>query len=83
MTGPLISTYETLPRFHNFGVPGLDGEVVSRRGASIERSDIEALKDEYYILRGWNSAGLPSRKKLRELDLEDVSADLDEWNLLG
>ncbi len=64
-------------------VPGKDGEMVSRKGTRISREDFEALKDEYYILRGWDlPTGLPSEKKLRELDLADIAADLKARDLL-
>jgi aldehyde:ferredoxin oxidoreductase len=64
-------------------VPGRNGEMVSRRGASIDRKDFEVLKDEYYTLRGWDvPTGLPTEKKLRELDLADVAADLKTRGLL-
>jgi len=58
-------------------VPGKNGEIVSRQGARIDRQDFEKLKSEYYALRGWDTAtGLPTEKKLRELDLADIAADL-------
>ena len=65
-------------------VPGKNGEIVSRQGAKIARADFEKLKDEYYALRGWDvPSGLPTEKKLRELDLPDVAADLKARGLLG
>jgi aldehyde:ferredoxin oxidoreductase len=71
-------------RFHNCLVPGKNGEMVSRKGARIEREDFENLKSEYYELRGWNVAsGLLTEKKLRELALGDVAGDLKERGLLG
>jgi aldehyde:ferredoxin oxidoreductase len=58
-------------------VPGKNGEIVSRKGAKIDRKDFENLKSEYYALRGWDVvSGLPAEKKLRELDLADIAADL-------
>jgi aldehyde:ferredoxin oxidoreductase len=64
-------------------VPGKDGEIVSRKGARVEREDFEALKDEYYTLRGWDvPTGLPTEKMLRELDLGDIAADLKARGLL-
>ena len=64
-------------------VPGKDGEVLSRKGASIDRADFEKLKSEYYELRGWEvNSGLPTETKLRDLDLADVAADLKVRDLL-
>jgi aldehyde:ferredoxin oxidoreductase len=64
-------------------VPGRNGEIVSRKGAKIDRKDFEDLKSEYYGLRGWDiGTGLPAEKKLRELDLADVAADLKSRGLL-
>jgi aldehyde:ferredoxin oxidoreductase len=74
---------ETLPRFNNFMVPGKNGEMVSRKGAKIERDDFEKLKSEYYELRGWGPNGLPTERKLGELGLGDVAADLRRRGLLS
>ena len=64
-------------------VPGKDGEVVSRKGLRIERTDFEKLKSEYYELRGWEvKSGLQTETGLRDLKLGDVAADLKERNLL-
>ena len=65
-------------------VPGKNGEIVSRKGLRIERSDFEDLKSEYYGLRGWDVAsGLLKESKLTELGLADVAADLKNRSLLG
>jgi aldehyde:ferredoxin oxidoreductase len=64
-------------------VPGKDGEIVSRKGARIERTDFENLKSEYYDLRGWEvKSGLPKETRLRDLGLSDVAADLKGRDLL-
>jgi aldehyde:ferredoxin oxidoreductase len=64
-------------------VPGKDGEIVSRKGAKIDRTDFENLKSEYYQLRGWDvESGLPTETKLRGLDLADVANDLKGRDLL-
>lgn len=45
---------------------------------------LEGLKDEYYLLRGWDVAtGLQTRKRLEELDLEDVATRLEEAKMLA
>ncbi len=64
-------------------VPGKDGEIVSRKGARVDRADFESLKSEYYQLRGWDvESGLPTETILKELELEDVASDLKARNLL-
>ena len=64
-------------------VPGKNGEIISRKGAKIDRKDFENLKSEYYSLRGWDvPSGLPTEKKLKELGLSDVAADLKTRGLL-
>ena len=64
-------------------VPGKDGEIISRKGASVDRSGFEKLKSEYYELRGWEvNSGLPTETKLQDLDLADVAADLKGRDLL-
>jgi aldehyde:ferredoxin oxidoreductase len=64
-------------------VPGKNGEIVSRKGARIDRKDFENLKSEYYALRGWDAAsGQPTEKKLRELELADIATDLKARGLL-
>ena len=40
---------------------------------------IELMKDAYYDFRGWDRAtGIPTKEKLRELDLEELISDLWE-----
>lgn len=57
---------------------GKDGEAISRKGAVVDREQFEAMKTEYYSLRGWDAAtGLQSRAKLHQLDLADIARDLD------
>ena len=65
-------------------VPGKNGELISRRGAVIDRAAFEKLKDEYYKLRGWEvSSGLQTKQRLTELGLHDVAEDLDRRGLIG
>lgn len=64
-------------------VPGRGGEVICRKGAVVEREKFEALKDEYYRLRGWDvSSGLQTGAKLKELGLDDVAKRLEGEGLL-
>jgi aldehyde:ferredoxin oxidoreductase len=40
---------------------------------------LETFLDEYYWLRGWTEAGIPSREKLQELGLEYVVKDIEPF----
>lgn len=58
-------------------VPGKDGEPLSRTGQVVDRAEFEKMKDEYYPLRGWDTAsGLQRKAKLEELGMDDVADDL-------
>lgn len=57
----------------DFPVPGPDGVFVSQT-RRIDREKFEKLKDNYYIERGWDiDTGIPTKKKLSELGLSEVS----------
>jgi aldehyde:ferredoxin oxidoreductase len=65
-------------------VPGKNGETVSRKGAVVDRQEFERMKDEYYLIRGWDIAtGLQTRPTLESLGLKDVADDLERRGLLG
>lgn len=65
-------------------MPGPGGAVISRLGAVVDREKFDNMLSEYYTLRGWNATnGLPTAKKLKELELEDISSDLEKRGLLG
>jgi aldehyde:ferredoxin oxidoreductase len=65
-------------------VPGPNGKPVSRHGEVVDRENFEKMKSEYYALRGWNvESGYPTRKKLKELELDDIADELDERGLIG
>jgi aldehyde:ferredoxin oxidoreductase len=64
-------------------VPGKGGEIVSKRGAVVDREKFEKMKDEYYLLRGWDVAtGLQTGAKLEQIGLQDIVADLEGRELL-
>jgi len=64
-------------------VPGKNGEVITKIGTIVDRKKFEGLKSEYYELRGWDAeSGLPTRKGLDELGLNDVAEDLKNRGLL-
>jgi aldehyde:ferredoxin oxidoreductase len=42
---------------------------------------LDKFLDEYYQLRGWTEAGIPTREKLKELGLNYVIKDMEPfWN---
>jgi aldehyde:ferredoxin oxidoreductase len=50
----------------------------------LETSDREELLDDYYDERGWDiETGIPEKRTLLELGLEDVAGDLENRGLLG
>jgi len=65
-------------------VPGKDGEVISRKGMTLDRDKFEKMRDDYYEHRGWDVAtGLQTRASLEALDLKEVADDLEQKGLLG
>lgn len=65
-------------------VPGPGDEVVSRKGATLEPEFYEAMRDEFYSLRGWDPAsGLQKRAAIEELGLGDVAAELEGIGKVG
>jgi aldehyde:ferredoxin oxidoreductase len=65
-------------------VPGKDGEIVSRKGAVVDRNEFEKMKDEYYQLRGWDVVtGLQTKEALEKVGLSDVAQDLRKRGLLA
>ncbi|MEE9401368.1 MAG: aldehyde ferredoxin oxidoreductase N-terminal domain-containing protein, partial [Dehalococcoidia bacterium] len=64
--------------------PGKGDEVVSKKGAVLDREKFEEVKGEYYSLRGWDvGTGLQTRPKLEELGLKDVVEDLERRGLIA
>ncbi|MDO8634687.1 MAG: aldehyde ferredoxin oxidoreductase C-terminal domain-containing protein, partial [Dehalococcoidia bacterium] len=64
-------------------VPGKDGEVLCRKGEVLDRQKFEKMKDEYYVLRGWDVAtGLQTKTKLAELGMGDIAEDLSKRRLI-
>jgi aldehyde:ferredoxin oxidoreductase len=61
----ISSKHDVLPeRFHEEAMP--DGPA---KGKRMTRHTLERAKAEYYTLRGWNEDGVPTKKKLRSLEL--------------
>ncbi len=64
--------------------PGKGGDIISRKGAVVDRDKFEKMKDEYYKLRGWDVAtGFQTRAKLDALGLKDIADDLEKRGLLA
>ncbi len=64
--------------------PGKGDEVVSKKGAVLDRQKFEQVKDEYYGLRGWDvGTGLQTRATLEGLGLGDIVDDLERRGLLA
>jgi aldehyde:ferredoxin oxidoreductase len=47
------------------------------QGAVLDKGEVDKVLDEYYRLRGWNAFGIPSKEKLRELELDDIVLDFE------
>ncbi len=61
----------------DFMLPGPGGELITRKGAVLDRDGFERMLDEYYRHRGWETAtGLQTDAKLRELGLEWLIPDI-------
>ena len=68
---------------HECLMPGKEGRVMSRKGAVLDRTEFERMKDEYYHLRGWHvPTGLQTKAMLEELGLMEVAQDLERRGLL-
>jgi len=53
-------------------------------GKPLSREECEELLDDYYDERGWDvDTGIPEKRTLVELGLEDVAGDLENSGLLG
>jgi aldehyde:ferredoxin oxidoreductase len=51
------------------------------KGFRITNEALNKMLDEYYSLRGWDSNGIPTEGKLKELKLDFVIEDLRKVNL--
>ena len=64
--------------------PGKDGDVISRKGALLDRDKFQEMLGELYELRGWDrETGFQRKEKLEELGLADVAQDLRARDLLA
>ncbi len=68
----------------DFMLPGSEGELISRKGAVVERDKFEKMMDEYYALRGWDvHTGLQKEEKLDALSLSEIIPELKKQKLLS
>jgi aldehyde:ferredoxin oxidoreductase len=64
-------------------VPGPEQEVISRKGQTMDRDVFEAMRKEFYDLRGWDSeTGLQKAKTLERLGLSDLIQDLKQIDMI-
>jgi len=64
--------------------PGKDGKVISRKDMVVERDKFEAMKDEYYKLRGWDvSTGLQTKEQLESVGVGDIVGEMEKQKLLA
>jgi aldehyde:ferredoxin oxidoreductase len=42
------------------------------KGHLVNKEELDIMLDEYYKLRGWDKKGIPTEKKLEELELSDI-----------
>ncbi len=84
-TDPLQKQEPPIGLFNpEFLVPGRNGEIVSRKGAVVDRADFEKVMDEYYTIRGWDVAtGLQKRETLERLELSDLVPYLRNERLIA
>ena len=67
--------HDTLPR-RFFEEPLKEGKY---KGAAIDRTRFEEMKDRYYALQGWDvKTGIPTSAKLDALGLKDVISTMEE-----
>ncbi len=65
-------------------VPGPGDEPVSFRGNVLDRKKYEDMREEYYMLRGWDTAAaLQKESTLKGLDMEDLAEVLKKDGLLA
>jgi aldehyde:ferredoxin oxidoreductase len=64
-------------------IPGERGRTISRKGLVVDRQEFEAMKDEFYALRGWDvKTGLQKKATLEELNLADVAVTMEAEGFL-
>ena len=65
-------------------VPGPGQEVISRKGQTLDRDVFEAMRKEFYEIRGWDiESGLQKAKTLEHLGLSDLVQDLKQIDMIA
>ncbi len=65
-------------------LPGKNGEIISRKGAVLDKEKFQKMLGEFYELRGWDrETGLQKKAQLDNLGLHDVARDLAARGLLS
>jgi len=65
-------------------VPGPGEEVISRKGQTLDRDVFDAMRKEFYDLRGWDAdSGLQKVETLERLGLSDLAQDLEQLDLIA
>ena len=52
-------------------------------GERIDPDKWEVMLDDYYRLRAWSEQGIPTRDKLRKLEIEDAADRLERCGAYG
>ena len=47
------------------------------KGETLDPDKWEKMLDDYYRVRGWSNEGIPTREKLRDLNIEEVADALE------
>ena len=64
-------------------LPGAGDEIITRKGKTVDRKEFERMKDEYYLLRGWDVAsGMQTKGKLQKLGLDFLLDEMEKGGLL-
>ena len=53
------------------------------KGKGLSREQVEQMLDEYYVARGWDQRGNPTREVLEDLGLKEAADNLEKLGLLG
>jgi len=65
-------------------VPGPGKEVISRKDQTLDRDVFDAMRKEFYDLRGWDAdSGLQKAETLKRLGLSDLAQDLEQLDLIA
>jgi len=60
-------------------LPGSGDEIISRKGKTLDRGEFERMKDEYYLLRGWDvESGMQTKEKIQELDMDFLCNEMEK-----